>query len=81
MGLPTSEDNLKGYEQGRLSTKYEEFRNKTYLLVHGSLDDNVHYQQSMALARSLEVHDIAFEQIVSCQNILILLLSSLILIL
>lgn len=65
MGLPYKDDNLEGYERSRLSTKYEELRNKTYLLVHGSLDDNVHYQQSMALSRSLEVHDIPFEQIVS----------------
>lgn len=65
MGLPQIEDNADGYERGRLSTKYSGFRNKTYLLVHGSLDDNVHYQQSMALSRSLEVNDISFEQIVS----------------
>lgn len=65
MGLPYREDNADGYERARLSTKYEAFRNKTYLLVHGSLDDNVHYQQSMSLSRSLEVNDIPFEQIVS----------------
>ncbi|XP_031621025.1 venom dipeptidyl peptidase 4-like isoform X2 [Contarinia nasturtii] len=63
MGLPFKEDNAQGYDRARLSTKAEEFRNKTYLLVHGSLDDNVHYQQSMALARSLELNDIPFEQI------------------
>lgn len=64
MGLPYDNDNIEGYNTARLSTKYEDFRNKTYLLVHGSLDDNVHYQQSMALSRSLEVNDIKFEQIV-----------------
>lgn len=64
MGLPFDNDNIEGYNTARLSTKYEDFRNKTYLLVHGSLDDNVHYQQSMALSRSLEVNDIKFEQIV-----------------
>lgn len=63
MGLPYDNDNIEGYNTARLSTKYEDFRNKTYLLVHGSLDDNVHYQQSMALSRSLEVNDIKFEQI------------------
>lgn len=65
MGLPYKEDNAEGYDRARLSTKYNEFANKTYLLVHGSLDDNVHYQQSMSLTRSLELHDIPFEQIVS----------------
>lgn len=65
MGLPTKRDNSAGYERARLSTRAEDFRNKTYLLIHGSLDDNVHYQQAMALARTLEVSDIPFEQIVS----------------
>lgn len=67
MGLPYKEDNAEGYDRGRLSTRANDFRNKTYLLVHGSLDDNVHYQQSMSLARSLELHDIPFDQIVSQQ--------------
>lgn len=70
MGLPTKEDNAEGYDRARLSTRAESFTNKTYLLVHGSLDDNVHYQQSMALARSLELHDIPFEQIVRYIKIL-----------
>lgn len=65
MGLPFKEDNAIGYHNARLSTKADAFMNKTYLLVHGSLDDNVHYQQSMALARLLEIKDIPFEQIVS----------------
>lgn len=64
MGLPIPQDNLIGYERSRLSTLQDLFRNKTYLLIHGSLDDNVHYQQSMALARTLELNDIAFDQIV-----------------
>lgn len=69
MGLPTKRDNMAGYDRARLSTRAEDFRNKTYLLIHGSLDDNVHYQQAMALARTLEVSDIPFEQIVSiCYN-------------
>lgn len=65
MGLPIKQDNLIGYERSRLSTLPKSFMNKTYLLVHGSLDDNVHYQQSMALARTLELSDVPFDQIVS----------------
>lgn len=64
MGLPSIDDNAAGYELGRLSTMHEEFRNKTFYLIHGTMDDNVHYQQAMALARTLETNDILFKQMV-----------------
>lgn len=38
---------------------------KQYMLVHGTLDDNVHFQQGMILARVLERSDIQFKEIVS----------------
>ncbi|XP_014238401.1 venom dipeptidyl peptidase 4 isoform X1 [Trichogramma pretiosum] len=63
MGLPTKEDNLQGYEDSSVMKRVERMRNKKFLLVHGTGDDNVHYQQSMALARSLEENDIMFEQV------------------
>nr|XP_040232159.2 prolyl endopeptidase FAP isoform X1 [Anopheles coluzzii] len=63
MGLPTLTDNRAGYETSRLTALHERFRNRTYLLVHGTYDDNVHYQQAMQLARALETHDIMFKQV------------------
>lgn len=63
MGLPAI--NELGYASSRLSTKAEQLRGKKFLLVHGTLDDNVHYQQAMILAKNLERHDILFKQIVS----------------
>lgn len=65
MGLATKQDNALGYAQSRLSTIPEKFRNKTFFLIHGTMDDNVHYQQSMALARSLETSDVLFRQLVN----------------
>merc|ERR1711893_84294 len=37
--------------------------NKKYLMVHGTADDNVHYQQSMMFARAMEEADVLFKQL------------------
>lgn len=63
MSLPSPLDNQAGYDTSRLSTRPLDFVNKKFLLVHGTLDDNVHYQQAMALSRSLERNDVMFKQI------------------
>ncbi len=65
MGLPTPEDNNVGYDSGSVTTQVENFKNKTFFLVHGNADDNVHYHQSMILARALEKADVMFNQLVS----------------
>ncbi|KAK3930969.1 Venom dipeptidyl peptidase 4 [Frankliniella fusca] len=62
MGLPTEGDNRAGYTRAQLTNKVENFKNKFFMLVHGTLDDNVHYQQSMMLSRKLEEDDILFRQ-------------------
>ncbi|XP_043274698.1 venom dipeptidyl peptidase 4-like isoform X2 [Venturia canescens] len=62
MGLPTVTDNIGGYEQARLLNKAQNIKSNSYYLIHGTLDDNVHYQQSLMLAKVLEQKDILFRQ-------------------
>lgn len=68
MGLPTVEDNLEAYENAQLLKKYEGLRDKEYFLIHGTHDDNVHYQQSMLWSKVLELNDILFRQQVCSFN-------------
>lgn len=69
MGLPTVADNRAGYEQSRLTSMFEKFRNRKYMLIHGTYDDNVHFQQAMQWSRALETHDIMFKQVVSFKHL------------
>ena len=68
MGLPTANDNLKAYEDSDICKKADNFRGKQFYLIHGTGDDNVHYQQSLMLAKSLEAADVLFRQQVSKNN-------------
>lgn len=65
MGLSTPQDNAEAYEKSRLMNFVDNIPtfNKSYMLVHGTLDDNVHFQQGMMLARTLERKDIQFKEI------------------
>ncbi|VVC90329.1 unnamed protein product [Leptidea sinapis] len=62
MGLPTSEDNLEGYERGDVTLLAEKLRGHDFYLMHGNADDNVHYQNAAKLMKALQQLNIPFEQ-------------------
>nr|CAI9693370.1 unnamed protein product [Rangifer tarandus platyrhynchus] len=53
MGLPTPEDNLGSYRNSTVMSRAENFKQVEYLLIHGTADDNVHFQQSAQITRAL----------------------------
>ncbi|XP_037042079.1 inactive dipeptidyl peptidase 10 [Bradysia coprophila] len=62
LSFPNVTDNYKGYEESELVKHVDQLRDKHYLLVHGTADDNVHFQQTMLLAKSLASNGVLFKQ-------------------
>ncbi|XP_060033795.1 dipeptidyl peptidase 4 isoform X1 [Erinaceus europaeus] len=53
MNLPTPEDNLDHYRNSTVMNRAENFKQVEYLLIHGTADDNVHFQQSAQISKAL----------------------------
>jgi len=62
MGLPNVTSNYKGYAESNVYNKVKYLHDKMFYLVHGTADDNVQFQQSMALARHLAREGVLFRQ-------------------
>ncbi|XP_028167789.1 venom dipeptidyl peptidase 4-like, partial [Ostrinia furnacalis] len=58
------QNNPTGYAESSLLTEdvVEAFRDKRYFLIHGTADDNVHFQHAMLISRLLQRRDVYFQQ-------------------
>ncbi|XP_065269856.1 dipeptidyl peptidase 4 [Emys orbicularis] len=61
MGLPVASDNLKNYESSTVMAKAENFKDVEYLLIHGTADDNVHFQQAAQISKALVDAQVDFQ--------------------
>ncbi|KRZ87801.1 Inactive dipeptidyl peptidase 10, partial [Trichinella sp. T8] len=58
------EDNVVSYEKTNLMKNVTAFKLGKYLLIHGSFDDNVHYQNTAAFISALTANNVNFQLMV-----------------
>uniref|UniRef100_A0A670YNP3 Fibroblast activation protein alpha n=1 Tax=Pseudonaja textilis TaxID=8673 RepID=A0A670YNP3_PSETE len=61
MGLPTKSDNLEHYKNSTVMARAQNFHNVDYLLIHGTADDNVHFQNSAQISKALVNAQVDFQ--------------------
>ncbi|TMS06347.1 Dipeptidyl peptidase 4 [Larimichthys crocea] len=59
MGTPT--ENSDSYKNSSVTARAENFKSVGYLLVHGTADDNVHFQQAAQISKALVDQQVDFE--------------------
>ena len=62
MGMPTAKGNWKGFTESSLTGKAEYFADNSFMVVHGTGDDNVHVEHTMRLSKMLVNNHIIFRQ-------------------
>ncbi|XP_033729006.1 dipeptidyl peptidase 4-like [Pecten maximus] len=58
--MSTPEDNPDGYNLSNVSKNAKNFKSAKYMLIHGTGDDNVHFQNSAQLMRALVEENVYF---------------------
>ncbi|XP_061464623.1 dipeptidyl peptidase 4 [Rhineura floridana] len=61
MGFPEEGDNLHNYENSTVMARAQKFKEVEYLLIHGTADDNVHFQQSAQISKALVDAEVDFQ--------------------
>ncbi|KAG7269108.1 hypothetical protein CRUP_008409 [Coryphaenoides rupestris] len=59
MGKPI--DNADAYQNSTVTSRAKNFSSVDYLLVHGTADDNVHFQQAAQISKALVDKQVDFE--------------------
>ncbi|XP_061548430.1 dipeptidyl peptidase 4 [Phycodurus eques] len=59
MGTPT--ENSDSYKNSTVTARAKNFKGIKYLLVHGTADDNVHFQQAAQISKALVEEQVDFE--------------------
>ncbi|XP_038645600.1 dipeptidyl peptidase 4-like isoform X3 [Scyliorhinus canicula] len=61
MGYPKEDDNLQFYKNSTVMERAENFKSVDYLLIHGTADDNVHFQQAAQISKALVDKQVDFQ--------------------
>jgi len=59
--MRTPAQNPTGYNQTSILIRAANIQNSRFLLIHGTGDDNVHFQNSAELAKTLIKHNVQFD--------------------
>lgn len=62
LALATDDDDAAGYDATDVMNKAQNFHNKSFLIAHGTADDNVHFMHAAHLVRALSDAGVQFRQ-------------------
>jgi len=63
LAYATEDDNAGGYDREDVLNKAANFKDKKYLIAHGTADDNVHFMHMTQMVQALVDADVQFRQL------------------